>query len=369
MKTTMKHKFIISGGGTGGHIYPAISIANALKAKYPDADILFVGAKDRMEMEKVPAAGYEIVGLPVIGLQRKLSPKLILFVWRLFISLIKAGRIIKQFKPSAVIGVGGYVSAPVLRRASRKGIPCLIQEQNSFPGIANKMLAKSVDKICVAYPGLEKWFPKDKIIFTGNPVRQDITSLEPKNDAALDYFGLDKDKPVVVALGGSLGARTINQALAQNFEAFETEGIQLVWQSGKRGYDKAHQAVPDTAKGIKVYEFVYRMDYAYSVADVVITRAGASTISELCLVEKPAVFVPSPNVAEDHQRKNAMALVEKSAATMVEDNEAIEKLVTETISLIKDTEKQSLYRKNIKQFARPDAANHIAGEIIKLIET
>ncbi len=365
----MKRKFIISGGGTGGHIYPAISIANALKEKYPDADILFVGATGRMEMEKVPAAGFDIVGLPVIGLQRKLSPKLIKFAWRLIVSLIKAGKIIKQFQPDAVIGVGGYVSAPVLRRASRKGIPCLIQEQNSFPGIANKMLAKSVNRICVAYPGLEKWFPEDKIVFTGNPVRQDITAIESKSNAALNHFELDKSKPVVVALGGSLGARTINQALTKDFALLEKEGIQLVWQSGKRGYQDAKQSVPDTAKGIKVHEFVYRMDYAFSVADVVITRAGASTISELCLVEKPAVFVPSPNVAEDHQRKNAMALVEKSAASMVEDHQAIEKLVPTAISLINDTEKQGLYRKNIQQFARPDAASHITGEIIKLIET
>lgn len=364
----MKYKIIISGGGTGGHIYPAISIANTIKQKYPNSEILFVGATGRMEMEKVPAAGYEIVGLPVIGLQRKLSHKLIKFAWRLFISLAKAGKIIRNFKPHAVVGVGGYVSAPVLRRASRKGIPCMIQEQNSFPGIANKMLGKSVDKICVAYPGLEKWFPKEKIVFTGNPVRQDITETQPKAEEAMEHFGLQPDKPVILVLGGSLGARTINQALGKHFNSIVKEEIQLIWQTGKTGFEQAVSSVPENSRGIKVLEFVYRMDFAFAVADVVISRAGASTISELCLVKKPCIFVPSPNVAEDHQRKNAMALVNENAAGMVEDHEAVGKLVPEAIDLVKDKDKQNMFSENIVRFAKPGAATQIVDELFDLIK-
>ncbi|MFO7790910.1 MAG: undecaprenyldiphospho-muramoylpentapeptide beta-N-acetylglucosaminyltransferase [Bacteroidota bacterium] len=364
----MKHKIIISGGGTGGHIYPAISIANAIREINPDTEILFVGAEGRMEMEKVPAAGYDIIGLPVIGLQRKLSYKLFTFASKLIRSLVKSGKIIKSFSPDVVVGVGGYASGPLLRKATKKGIPCLIQEQNSFPGITNKMLAKSVQKICVAYHGMDKWFPKDKIVFTGNPVRQDITKIKPKAKEAVDYFGLVADKPVVLAVGGSQGARTINRALAKDCEKFQAAGIQLLWQTGKYGVQLAKEAITPGIKNVKSFEFIYKMDYAFSVADVVISRAGAGTISELCLVQKPSVLVPSPNVAEDHQYKNALALAEKNAAELVKDDEAEEILADVAIALVKDDNKQHVFAENIKQFAKPQAANQIANEVLKLIK-
>ncbi len=363
----MKHKIIISGGGTGGHIYPAISIANAIKEKHPETDILFVGASGRMEMEKVPEAGYTIIGLPVKGMQRKLSLKMFSFVWKLVQSLNKAGKIIRNFSPDVVVGVGGYASGPLLRKASRKGIPCLIQEQNSFPGITNKLLAKSVQTICVAYEGLEKWFPNEKIVFTGNPVRQDITRIKPKAPEAFEYFGLDPEKPVLLVVGGSLGAKTINLAMAKSHKKFQYAGIQVLWQFGKYGKKIAEEAIAPEDKHVKAFEFIYKMDFAFSVADVVISRAGAGTISELCLVQKPSVLVPSPNVAEDHQRKNALALAEKDAAGMVEDNEAIEKLADVTIELVNDENRKNRYAKNIKKFAKPEAANQIANEVLKLI--
>lgn len=364
----MKHKIIISGGGTGGHIYPAISIANAIKDKHPDADILFVGALGRMEMEKVPEAGYEIIGLPVMGMQRKFSLKMFSFAWKLMQSLRKSGKIIRNFSPDVVVGVGGYASGPMLRKASRKGIPCLIQEQNSFPGITNKLLAKSVQTICVAYDGLEKWFPKEKIVFTGNPVRQDITNIKPKAPEAIEFFGLNPEKPVLLVVGGSLGAKTINLAMAKSYKKIQNVGIQVLWQFGKYGVKIAEEAISHADKHVKAFEFIYKMDYAFSVADVVISRAGAGTISELCLVQKPSVLIPSPNVAEDHQRKNALALAEKDAAVMVEDNQAEEQMADVAIELINDKSRQKMYASNIKKFAKPEAANQIANEVLKLIQ-
>ncbi|MGC9330488.1 MAG: undecaprenyldiphospho-muramoylpentapeptide beta-N-acetylglucosaminyltransferase [Bacteroidales bacterium] len=363
----MKHKMIISGGGTGGHIYPAISIANAIKEKHPDADILFVGAQGRMEMEKVPEAGYNIIGLPVMGMQRKLSLKIFGFAWKILKSLRKADKIIRNFSPDVVVGVGGYASGPMLRKASRKGIPCLIQEQNSFPGITNKLLARSVQTICVAYDGLEKWFPQEKIVFTGNPVRQDITNIKHKAPEAMEFFGLDPEKPVLLVVGGSLGAKTINLAIAKSHKKIQNAGIQVLWQFGKYGVKIAEETISPEDKYIKAFEFIHKMDYAFSVADVVVSRAGASTISELCLVQKPSVLVPSPNVAEDHQRKNALALVAKNAAVMVEDNEAVDKLADVAIDMINDKSMQKMYANNIKKFAKPEAANKIADEVLKLI--
>jgi UDP-N-acetylglucosamine--N-acetylmuramyl-(pentapeptide) pyrophosphoryl-undecaprenol N-acetylglucosamine transferase len=368
MMMNKQKRIIISGGGTGGHIYPAISIANGLKEKFPDAEILFVGALGRMEMEKVPKAGYEIVGLPVIGLRRKLSLHTLKFVFRLVQSLIKARKIIKTFKPTLTIGVGGYASGPLLRVASKKGIPTLIQEQNSFPGITNKLLAKTVDKICVAYDGLERWFPKEKIVFTGNPVRQDIRNVETKKQEALNHFGFELDKPVLLVLGGSLGAKTINDSLTKDWKLLKNAGIQVLWQTGKTGYQKARESVPESEKSTQVREFIYKMDFAYAIADVVISRAGASTISELCLVKKPTIFVPSPNVAEDHQTKNATALKTIDAAMLIPDSEAREKLVPAALDLLKNENKRKTFSENMVKLARPNAVDEIVTYCTELMK-
>lgn len=364
-----KTKIIISGGGTGGHIYPAISIANAVREKYPDTEILFVGAEGRMEMEKVPEAGYDIVGLPVIGLSRKLSWRLLSFVFKLWASMRKARKILKNFSPHAVIGVGGYASGPLLKAAQKKGIPALIQEQNSYPGITNRLLGKHAQRICVAYDGLERYFPKDKIVFTGNPVRQDILKVPPFAREAYAHFNLSPDKPVVLAVGGSLGARTINNSLLADLKKFTNAGVQVLWQTGKLQYDSIHEALAgEHMEDIHYMKFIRRMDYAFSVANIVVSRAGASTISELCLVKKPAIFVPSPNVAEDHQRKNALALTKIHAAHMVEDSEAQGKLAEECLKLLQDKKRQENYAGNIEKMAGPDAANQIVDEIIKIIQ-
>lgn len=364
----MKLKIIISGGGTGGHIFPAIAIANAVMEKYPQTEILFVGAEGKMEMEKVPAAGYKIIGLPIMGLQRKLTLENLKFPFKLLASMLKANKIIKEFKPDVVVGVGGYASGPLLKAATKRGVPALIQEQNSYPGITNKLLAKKVQKICVAYQGMERFFPKEKIIITGNPVRQDIKNITEKRVGGLEHFGLQEDKKIVLVIGGSLGARTINESIELGLEAFVQNNIQLLWQTGS-GY--AERAAKATAKfnenAIKTMPFISKMDYAYAVADVVISRAGASSISELCLVNKPAIFVPSPNVAEDHQTKNAMALVNKNAAILVKDIDANQNLVQETLLLIKDEARQEKLRQNIAKMAFKDSASIIADEVVKLV--
>ncbi|MDX1721155.1 MAG: undecaprenyldiphospho-muramoylpentapeptide beta-N-acetylglucosaminyltransferase, partial [Salegentibacter mishustinae] len=311
-------RVILSGGGTGGHIYPAIAIANEIKTRFPKVKILFVGASDRMEMEKVPQAGYKIKGLWISGIQRKLTMSNLMFPFKLLSSLAKSRRIIKEFKPDVVIGTGGFASGPLLKVASSKGIPSLIQEQNSFPGITNKLLAKQVDKICAAYEEVKRFFPAEKTVITGNPVRQDLLKIDVNKEMALKHFSLDKDKKVVLVLGGSLGARRINQLVEANLERFKKENIQLIWQTGKlyfEEYKKYNSGL------VQTHLFLNEMNFAYGAADVIISRAGAGTVSELSIVGKPVLFVPSPNVAEDHQAKNALAVVKKNAAMMLKENE------------------------------------------------
>ncbi len=364
-----KLKVIISGGGTGGHIFPAIAIANALKNLVPNIEILFVGAEGRMEMEKVPAAGYKIEGLWISGLQRKLTIDNLSFPFKVISSINKSRNIINKFKPDVVIGVGGYASGPLLYVAANKGIPTLIQEQNSYPGITNKVLAKRVNKICVAYPGMDKYFPKEKIILTGNPVRQDILDIANKREDALKFFGLNNTKKVLLVIGGSLGARTINQSMKAGLDALCKNNIQVIWQTGKSFYNEAKNATNKFEQsGIKVYDFINRMDYAYAATDVVISRAGASSISELSLVGKPSILVPSPNVAEDHQTKNTMALVNNNAAILIKDSEAKDILIRRVIELLKEDAEQSKLRNNIGKIALKDSANVIANEILMLVK-
>jgi len=364
----MKHKFIISGGGTGGHIFPAISIANALKKQMPDADILFVGALGRMEMERVPAAGYPIEGLPVSGFDRKNLLRNVKVVWNVLHSMILARRIIRRFRPEVVIGVGGYASAPTLRAASALGIPTLIQEQNSYAGVTNKLLAKKAKRICVAYEGMERFFQKDKIVLTGNPVRQDLFSVVPKSLEAYQFFGMDPEKKTLLIVGGSLGARTINQSIIAGLRKISESDIQIIWQTGKFYIENARKAAePFASPELLVTDFVSRMDLAYSIADLVISRAGASSISELCLLAKPVILVPSPNVAEDHQTQNALALVRKNAAVMMKDSDAVEQLVTKALVLIQNESELKSLSENILTLAEKDSADRIAVEVMKLI--
>ncbi len=367
----MSKKIIISGGGTGGHIFPAISIANALKRIDKNIEILFVGAKSKMEMEKVPAAGYNIIGLPINGFQRRITFKNITFFFKLLISILKSRKIIKSFKPDAVVGVGGYASGPLLYIASKKGIPALIQEQNSYAGITNKLLSKRVNKICVAYQNMERFFPKEKIIFTGNPIRKDLFDIKNKKTDASKYFKLNDKSKIILVIGGSLGARTINQSICNDIDKFIRSDVQLIWQTGKTFFEKAKMELLRynyKNKTIKVYDFITRMDYAYAVADIIISRAGAGTISELCLVKKPVILIPSPNVAEDHQTKNAMALVNKNAAILIKDNQAREVLVDQALNLINDTEKMQNLSENISKLAVTNSDEIIANEILKMIE-
>ncbi|MCX7954157.1 MAG: undecaprenyldiphospho-muramoylpentapeptide beta-N-acetylglucosaminyltransferase [Bacteroidales bacterium] len=361
-------RVIISGGGTGGHLYPALAIANAIKKLLPQTEILFVGALNKIEMEKVPAAGYNIIGLPVKGFQRKITLKNINVLWNLYISLKKSKAIIEEFKPNVVIGTGGFASAPILRVATKKRIPTIIQEQNSFPGITNKILAPRVNLICVAYENMDKYFPANKIKLTGNPIRQDI--LQNQNilrQEGYSYFGFNSQNKTVLSLGGSLGALTINESIYNNIEKFTNNNIQLIWQTGKNFYFKALDLIKSkNIQNVKVFDFIERMDYAYAVADVVISRAGAITISELASVAKPAILVPSPNVAEDHQTKNAMVLVANDAATLVPDSVARQILVDETIKLLNDEFRLKVYKNNISRLSFKNAAEIIAKEALKL---
>ena len=361
-------KVIISGGGTGGHIFPAIAIANALKIINKEINILFVGAKGRMEMEKIPAAGYKIEGLWISGFQRKLTLSNLSFPLKLISSLLKARKIIKEFKPNVVVGVGGYASGPLLQVAVNRKIPTLIQEQNSYPGITNKILAKKVNKICVAYDGMSRFFPKEKVILTGNPVRQDIINLEGKRERGLEFFEISKDKKTLLVIGGSLGAKTINESIIACLEDFSQNGFQVIWQTGISFFKNAQMAVEKYSSQIKVYDFISRMDYAYAVADMVISRAGAISVSELCLVKKPAILIPSPNVAEDHQTKNAMALFNHKAAVILKDAEAKEKLKSVTIDLMNDEMQRNKLQENIARLAFKDSASVIANEILRLIK-
>lgn len=363
------YKFIISGGGTGGHIFPAIAIANTLKEKIPAADILFIGAKGKMEMEKVPAAGYPIEGLWISGIQRKLTLKNLSFPFKLMSSLAKARKIINRFKPDVVIGVGGFASGPTLKVASGKKIPTLIQEQNSYPGITNKLLAGSVSKICVAYDGMEKYFPASKIIKTGNPVRKQVIETEGKKTEAAKFFGLDPAKKTLFIVGGSQGALSINKSIAKNLDIFEKKGYQLLWQTGKYYFEEGNNLVKQRpGKSIVVRQFIDRMDLAYALADVIISRAGAIAISEISAVAKPPVFVPFPAASEDHQTKNAQALVDKGAALLIHDHMANEKLGSTAISLMEDDVLQERLRKNLSKLAIKNSADRIADEILKLIQ-
>ena len=364
---TRKPRFIISGGGTGGHIFPAISIANALRQKCPEADILFVGAENRMEMEKVPAAGYPIIGLPVRGFDRQHLLSNVKTLFQLLRSMCKAHKLIREFKPDVAVGVGGYASGPLLRAAAAKKIPCLIQEQNSYAGITNKLLAAGAARICVAYEGMERFFPKEKILLTGNPVRQDLLRSLNQKEAALKHFGLKPDRPVLLVLGGSLGARSINRAVQQQLESIEKSRVQLIWQTGKYYYEDIMAANAElNNKAILITDFISRMDYAYALADLVVSRAGAGSISEFALLGKAVLLVPSPNVAEDHQTQNALALVRKGAAVMISDEEACEKLIPEALALLEQPGRLQELRSAIKKMALPHAAEHIADEIMKL---
>lgn len=362
-------RVIISGGGTGGHIFPAIAIANALKKRISNIQILFVGAEGKMEMQKVPAAGYHIIGLPVAGLQRKITLKNLIVPFKLMISMMKAKRIIKKFKPDVVIGVGGYASGPILRVATSKKIPTVIQEQNSYPGITNKILSKKVDKICVAYNGMEKYFPKEKVFITGNPVRQDIVTTEGKRNRGLEFFNLNPEKKTILVVGGSLGARSINLSIDKNIELFAKNDIQLIWQTGKGFYSQAKETVKNYEfLGIKAYDFITKMDFAYSVADIVVSRAGAIAISEICAVKKPAILIPLPTATEDHQTKNAMSLVNYNAAILVKDSDAINTLGEQIIDLINDDNKQNKLKNNLSNFDYKDSADVIANVILSLIK-
>lgn len=355
---------LISGGGTGGHIYPAIAIANELKERYTNARFLFVGASDRMEMEKVPQAGYEIKGLWISGIQRKLTLKNLLFPFKLISSLWKASGIIKKFKPDVVIGTGGFASGPTLQMANKKGIPTLVQEQNSYPGITNKILAKKANTICVAYDGLERFFPKEKIVKTGNPVRQDLLDISNKRKEAQEFFGLDIERKTALVLGGSLGARAINQLIEKELNWFKENKVQLIWQTGKL-YSNDYKKY-NGVDGIQTHAFLNKMDLAYAAADIIISRAGAGSISELCIVGKPVIFIPSPNVAEDHQTKNAMAVVEKGAGLLVKESQ-LDEFQKTVVQLISCPEQRELLGKNIKQLALPNATKDIVNEIDKLI--
>ncbi len=366
---------IISGGGTGGHIYPAIAIANALRAKHADAEILFVGAQGRMEMEKVPAAGYRIEGLWISGLQRRLTTDNLAFPLKVASSVRRSFKILADFRPDVAVGVGGFASGPLLYAASLKKIPALLQEQNSYAGLTNKMLANQVQKICVASHGMERFFPKEKIVFTGNPVRKDIVSLATeglagRREEAMRYFGLSAEKPTLLVVGGSLGARTLNQSMLAGVRKLVDAGVQVIWQSGKNAYAETKDKLAATGphEGIVLHEFLTCMDLAYAAADAVVSRAGALAISELALVKKPVIFVPSPHVAEDHQRKNAEALVKEDAALLVLDRDASDRLIDDAISLLNDSAQQEALQKNIGELARPNAAQLIADEVLSLVK-
>tara|TARA_Y100000385_G_scaffold1547_1_gene1652 strand:+ start:1940 stop:3034 length:1095 start_codon:yes stop_codon:yes gene_type:complete len=359
------YKVILSGGGTGGHIYPAIAIANEFKLRFPMTEFLFVGASDKMEMQKVPQAGYSIVGLWISGFQRKLTIKNLLFPLKLVFSLLKSIQLVGTFKPDIVIGTGGFVSGPVLYTASLKGVPTIIQEQNSYPGITNKLLSKRVSKICVAYEGLDRFFPKNKIIISGNPVRQDLLNLEQNTKEAISFFNLESDKKTLLVLGGSLGARRINQLIETKLDYFSSIGVQVIWQCGKlysEDYDKYN-----SRNLVQVHTFINRMDLAYSSADFVISRAGASSVSELCIVGKPVIFIPSPNVSDDHQTKNANAITQNNAAISIAEKDLDTTFDTRFFELFESESKQELLSKNIKKLALRSATKIIVDEIEKVL--
>ena len=358
-------KFILSGGGTGGHIYPAIAIANELKAHFPECEILFVGASDKMEMQKVPQAGYKIIGLWIAGIQRRLTVDNAMFPLKLMSSLWKSRKIVKDFRPDVVIGTGGFASGPLLRAAAAMGVPTVVQEQNSYPGITNKWLAEKAKKICVAYDNLERFFPKEKIVFTGNPVRQDILELNHHRQDAINAFGLDENKKTLLVLGGSLGSRRINQLIAKELTWLLAQDVQIIWQCGKF-YFEEYQHFGDK-ENVKVLSFIDRMDLVYAAADVVISRSGASSVSELCIVGKPVLFIPSPNVAEDHQAKNAQSIVDKDGALMLKEVQLDTQFQNVFGDLLANSEKQQRLGENIKKLAKVNATKDIVEEVAKLL--
>lgn len=359
---------IISGGGTGGHIFPAIAIANAFRLRHPDAHILFVGARGKMEMTRVPEAGYRIIGLWISGLQRRLTWQNLLFPVKLVVSYLKAVRLIRQFKPHVVVGTGGYASGPMVIAATRNRVPTLIQEQNSFAGLTNRQVANKVNTVCVAYEGMEKYFPKERIVLTGNPVREDILKATTKREEALEYFGFNSANKTLLVIGGSLGAKTLNESLLLGIDKLVDAQVQVIWQTGKAYYESCDaQLDKSSRKRVRIYEFLKEMDLAYAAADVVISRSGALAVSELCVAGKAAILVPSPNVAEDHQTRNAMALVKKEAALLVPDREAREKLVDEALKLLFDEQRARRLEENISRLAKPQATTDIVNEIEKLI--
>ena len=362
------NKVILSGGGTGGHIFPALAIASEIRRRNPEADILFVGALGRMEMEKIPSAGYRIIGLPVMGFPRKPSLKMITFFRRLLQSASMARKIVKDFQPEIAIGVGGYASGPLLRAAARYKIPTLIQEQNSYAGITNKLLSKKVKTICVAYDKMERFFPAEKLVMTGNPVRENLIKKTDRK-TAVEFFNLTGNHKVVLIIGGSLGARSVNQAVLKNIPFIAESGVEVIWQTGGLYYDRIMEEIRDSKpENLQVHKFIMEMDLAYAAADLVISRAGAGTISELCLVGKAAILVPSPNVAEDHQTKNALSLVEKDAALMVRDNEIGDQLFPLAFNTVRDKEVCSGLSQKIKELARPEATKTIVDEAEKLLQ-
>lgn len=356
----------MSGGGTGGHIYPAIAIANELKSRYPNSEYLFVGASDRMEMNKVPEAGYKIEGLWISGFQRKLTLKNLMFPFKLVVSLLRSRKIIKMFKPNVVIGTGGFASGPLLQMANSKRIPTLIQEQNSYPGITNKLLSKKANTICVAYEGLERFFPKEKIVLTGNPIRKDLLDINDKHIEAKDVFKLIHSKHTLLVLGGSLGARRINELIEEKLELFKSNNVQLIWQCGKLYYQQYKQY--NALEHVQVHQFIDTMDMAYAAADMIISRAGASSVSELCVVGKPVFFIPSPNVAEDHQTKNAQAIVDENAAILLRERDLDNVFDTAFIEVLESDEKRQLLSENIKKLALVNATKDIVNEVEKLLK-
>ncbi len=368
LDTQKTYRLIVSGGGTGGHIFPALAIANEFRERYPKSEILFVGAKGRMEMTRVPEAGYKIIGLWISGLQRRFTLQNLLFPVKVIASYFKAASILKSFRPDVVVGTGGYASGPVLMAATRRGIPSLIQEQNSFAGLANKQVAGKVNRVCVAYEGMEKYFPQEKIVLTGNPVRKDLLHLEGKRARGLQHFGFDDDNKTLLVLGGSLGARTINESILAGIEKLIDARVQVIWQTGKNYFIACKDRVSayNTSR-MRIHDFIREMDLAYAAADVVVSRSGALAVSELCIARKPCILVPSPNVAEDHQRKNAEALTAKGAAVMVPDKEAVDKLVDEALKLMFDERRAEELSRNIAKLARPNATSDIVDEIEKLV--
>lgn len=362
-------RIIISGGGTGGHIFPAIAIANALKRLAPDTVLLFVGANGKMEMEKVPAAGYEIVGLDIQGINRQSLWKNLALPFKLYKSIRKARRVIRDFRPDVAVGVGGYASGPLLHAAARIGVPCLIQEQNSYAGITNKRLAKKADRVCVAFEGMERFFPGDKILFTGNPIRREAVAIADKRMEAMVSLGLSPEKKTILLTGGSLGARTLNESMREGLERLVAADVQVIWQCGAYYYESLRRLIePKYNENVKLTAFLQRMDFAYAAADVIMARAGAGTIAELCVVAKPTILVPSPNVAEDHQTKNAQALVNKTAALLVADSEAPQKLIATALDLLNNQQQSEILCANLKKLAVLNADDIIAREVLRLAD-